>query len=192
MKIKVITVITIIVCSATKAAGQTFTENLNRYVPGQGRVTVVQSKDIDDLVNAKHDEVTVANTPATTPEKSKEAENKLRTNAEKKTSETENTETPVIDNRKKIMVGSRKVTGYRVQAFAGGNKRADRQKAERIGDQIKASFPNEPIYVHFYSPRWICRVGNYRTYQEAHSMLMKIRGLGIQGACVVKGKITVQ
>ena len=98
----------------------------------------------------------------------------------------------VIDNRRKVMVGGYKINGYRVQAFAGGNQRKDRQKAEQIGNTIKAKYPEEPIYVHFYSPRWICRVGNYRTYEEAHEMLMNIRKLGISGASIVKGKITVQ
>ena len=102
------------------------------------------------------------------------------------------TDTSVIDTRRKVMRGGYKVDGYRVQAFAGGNQRKDRQKAERIGNTIKASYPEEPIYVHFYSPRWICRVGNYRTYEEAHQMLMNIRKLGISGASIVRGKITVQ
>ena len=96
-----------------------------------------------------------------------------------------------IDRSKKVMRGGYKINGYRVQAFAGGNQRTDRQKAEQIGNTIKNNFPNEPIYVHFYSPRWICRVGNYRTYEEARQMLNAIRKLGISGASIVKGKITV-
>ena len=85
-----------------------------------------------------------------------------------------------------------KVDGYRVQAFSGGNSRADRQKAENIGAAIKAHFPEEPVYVHFYSPRWICRVGNYRSYEEADRVLQQIKKLGYKQACIVKGKITVQ
>ncbi|MCI6619036.1 MAG: SPOR domain-containing protein, partial [Prevotella sp.] len=56
---------------------------------------------------------------------------------------------PTIDMRKKVMRKSYKVTGYRVQAYAGGNTRAARQKAESIRDNIKMKFPEEPIYVHF-------------------------------------------
>ena len=87
---------------------------------------------------------------------------------------------------------SYKVNGYRVQVFSGGNSRNDRLKAERIGNEIKSNFPDEPVYVHFYSPRWICRVGNYRTYEEAHAMLTAIKEAGHQQASIVKGKITVQ
>ncbi len=85
-----------------------------------------------------------------------------------------------------------KVTGYRVQVFAGGNSRKDKQKAEQTGSQLRALFPLESVYVHFYSPRWICRVGNYRTYEEAHQMLQEVKKLGYSSATIVKGKITVQ
>ena len=84
-----------------------------------------------------------------------------------------------------------KVSGYRVQAFAGGNSRKDRLQAEQIGNEIKSHFAGVPVYVHFYSPRWICRVGNYRTYEEAHQMLLSLRKLGYTQATIVKGKITV-
>ncbi len=93
---------------------------------------------------------------------------------------------------KKVMRNSYKVMGFRVQAFAGGNSRQDKIKAEQIGEKIKAAIPGEPVYVHFYSPRWICRVGNYRTYEEAHQMLQAIRKLGYTQASIVKGKISVQ
>lgn len=102
------------------------------------------------------------------------------------------TDVPVIDTRKKVMRQSYKINGYRVQAFAGGNTRNDRLKAERIGNDIKKNYPDQPIYVHFYSPRWICRVGNYRSYEEAHKMLMAVHKMGYRQATIVKGKISIQ
>lgn len=101
-------------------------------------------------------------------------------------------EIPVIDTRKKVMLNSYKVNGYRVQVYAGGNARKDRQKAEEIGAQLKMNFPAEPVYVHFYSPRWICRIGNYRTVEEANKVLKQIQAMGFKQACLVRGKITVQ
>lgn len=98
---------------------------------------------------------------------------------------------PTVDMRKKVMRGARKVTGYRVQAFAGGNTRADKTKAQQAGNDIKMRFPDQPIYVHFYSPRWICRVGNYRSLSEAQHMLNAIKGMGYKAAVIVKGQITV-
>lgn len=101
-------------------------------------------------------------------------------------------EIPTVDMRKKVMRKSYRVNGYRVQAYAGGNSRADRQRAESIRDKIKQILPNEPIYVHFYSPRWICRVGNYRSYEEAARVLRQIKAMGYRQACIVRGKISVQ
>ena len=101
-------------------------------------------------------------------------------------------ETPTVDMRKKVMRSSYKVTGYRVQAYAGGNSRNDRLKAEQIGNAIKMKYPEMPVYVHFYSPRWICRVGNFRSLTEAQKMLHKVRAMGYSQACLVKGQITVQ
>ena len=138
----------------------------------------------------------------TAEEKRKEAEEK-RQLAETKRQSTEQQKAiaeeeaeaelhiPTVDMRKKVMRGARKVTGYRVQAFAGGNTRADKTKAQQAGNDIKMRFPDQPIYVHFYSPRWICRVGNYRSLGEARRMLSAIKGMGYKAAVIVKGQITV-
>lgn len=109
----------------------------------------------------------------------------------KTATETEANERPVVDTSKKMMRNSYKITGYRIQAFSGGNSRADKEKANRIGNDIKMKFPDQPIYVHFYSPRWICRVGNFRSYSEAAQMLKSIKAMGYKQACIVKGKISV-
>ncbi|MGI6223198.1 MAG: SPOR domain-containing protein [Prevotella sp.] len=104
----------------------------------------------------------------------------------------ERTETESVNMRKKVMRGSHKVTGYRIQVYSGGNSRADRQRAQQIGNKIKMKFPDQPVYVHFYSPSWKCRVGNFRTYEEANRMLRKIKAMGYRSATILKGKITVQ
>lgn len=101
-------------------------------------------------------------------------------------------EIPTVDMRKKVMRKGYKVIGYRVQAYSGGNSRSDRQRAESIRTSIKMKFPNQPIYVHFYSPRWICRVGNYRSYEEASWMLKQLQKMGYTSSTIVKGEITVQ
>ncbi len=101
------------------------------------------------------------------------------------------TEEPYVDTSKKVMRRSYKVNGYRVQVFAGGNSRADKQKAQQAGNAVKRAMPDQPVYVHFYSPRWICRVGNYRSYQEANRVLSQVKKLGYRQACIVSGKINV-
>lgn len=170
---------------------QTYTEHVETHLQGQGSVTINQSKQIEDLVNNK------ANLPKKeqiVPEKQPAPGSKTNTSASKNTTKTDKTDPDIteVDTRKKVMANSRSITGYRVQAFAGGNTRADRQKAQQTGNSIKRAFPNQPIYVHFYSPRWICRIGNFRTYEEANEMLKEIRNMGYGSASIVKGRITVQ
>ena len=176
-------------CWLAADAQSTFTQQLQQSKVGEGKVTVTQDKAIDDLINNLTTPATTTPTPTTTT-------TTTPTNPQQtvKLTGDDLTDTSLapdsIDRSKKIMKGQ-KVNGWRVQVFAGGNGRVDRQKAERIGDEIKTLFPNEPVYVHFYSPRWICRMGNYRTYEEAHDVLTKVKSLGYPSAVIVKGKITV-
>lgn len=149
----------------------------------------------------KSTSVTEVESPARQPNEKRETEQTRKNEPNKKETTQKNNalgddgdglNIPVIDTRKKVMVGGYKVDGYRVQAYAGGNSRDDKNRAQQIGNQIKAAFPDQPIYVHFYSPRWICRVGNYRSIEEATRMLNAIQALGYKQAVIVKGKITVQ
>ena len=119
-------------------------------------------------------------------------ENTHENNAQKSENPKEETDIPVVDMRKKVMRKSYKVTGYRVQVYAGGNSRNDRLKAEQTGNTLKMKFPEQPVYVHFYSPRWICRMGNFRNLSDAQKVLIKVKALGYKQACLVKGQITVQ
>lgn len=90
------------------------------------------------------------------------------------------------------MRNSYKTQGYRIQVFSGGNSRLDKQKAQTAGAVMKSNFPSEPIYVHFYSPSWKCRMGNYRTIDEARRLLKKVKQLGYPQANIIKGTISVQ
>lgn len=216
---KLITFI-IFLCAVQYAGAQKFLDNLQRNEQGKGTITIKQSKEITNLVNgnpvteAPKNASTTTTTPtheaksknadpsesksheavssATKPSETKVAEEKRNDLTERKPSTDDALETPVVDTRKKVMRHSYKVTGYRVQVFTGGNTRADRIQAENIGGKLKASFPDQPIYVHFYSPRWICRMGNFRSYSEAQAMLKRVKAMGYKSACIVKGKITVQ
>ena len=188
-------VLTIALCAGCWIAADaqsTFTEQLQQSKSGEGKVTITQDKDIEKLVNTP----TMAPMPAKPQQTAKPTEksDKDKTSVDLKDIDdlTDGTAVPdTIDFRKKVMKGGTKVNGFRVQVYAGGNGRTDRMKAQRTGDEIKSLFPSEPVYVHFYSPRWICRMGNYRTYEEAHDILTRVKQLGYTSAVIVKGKITV-
>ncbi len=216
-----VTLLIIILSSAMASHAQTYLEHLKQKEPGKGIVTVNQSKAIDELVNGKqvspqddktktqpqnknitpinkngeyqHKDINPLHKEANTMQQ-KAANNSAthENNATKAEPKKEEPEIPVVDMRKKVMRKSYKVTGYRVQVYAGGNSRNDRLKAEQTGNNIKMNFPDQPVYVHFYSPRWICRMGNFRSLGEAQKMLSKVKAMGYKQACLVKGQITVQ
>ena len=171
----------------THANAQTFTERIQKKVDGKGTITIHQSEEIKQLVNDPN---------ATDSQVQKVTESKrqvepLKDNKQVNnttSSSSENDETEPVETQKKA---TQKITGYRVQAFAGGNSRKDRLTAESIRNSIKSQIPNVAVYVHFYSPRWICRVGNFRTYEEAHQMMVRLQNMGYKQASIVKGKITV-
>lgn len=97
-----------------------------------------------------------------------------------------------VDTRKKVMSRSYKTQGYRIQVYSGGNTRKDRQAAENAGTKMKSYFPSEPVYVHFYSPSWKCRMGNYTSVDIARKVLAQVKALGYKQAVIVKGPISVQ
>ena len=179
---------------------QTFLDRLKKPAKDKAVVTVTQDAAIDKLVNGDITaKTTVVNKKEHAASTKKESAHSASTKKESahsaSTTNTPHASSSTIeepDMSNKVMKNSYKVMGYRVQAFAGGNKRNDRQAAENVGNAIKRRFPEQPIYVHFYSPRWICRVGNFRTYEEAHAMLVEIREMGYKQASIVKGKISVQ
>ena len=206
-RIAIIAILTVQCISGAQA--QTFLDRLKKPTKDKAVVTITQDAAIDKLVNgnnATNATIETKKAPANTTKKENATSNTATSNATSNTATpSSNTATPSSnastshasspeepDMSKKVMKNSYKVTGYRVQAYAGGNTRNDRRTAETVGNNIKRRFPEQPIYVHFYSPRWICRVGNFRTYEEAHAMLVEIREMGYKQASIVKGKISVQ
>ena len=198
--------IIITLCSLT-AQSQTFLDSLRKDEPGKGSVSVTQSPEIDNLVNgtgqdhsgstakegAGHTRQSSATQQHHEDGKHDSASSESHTHeGTSSTTPSTTTEETVIDTRKKVMRNSYKTQGYRIQVFSGGNSRADRQKAESAGMVMKSNFPTEPIYVHFYSPSWKCRMGNYKTLEEAQRMLAMVKKLGYKQACIVKGTISVQ
>ena len=178
-------------CITAANAQSSFTQRLQQSKNGEGKITVTHSQNIDFLVNGK--------TAAVQKDSSKvvvtteEAKALIKNSATRDSSYRSDIidQTTVVDTSKKVMRGGQKVNGWRVQVYAGGNQRTDRQKAERIGNEIKALFPTQPVYVHFHSPRWICRMGNYRNYEDAVQMLNSVKKAGFNAATIIKEKITV-
>lgn len=85
-----------------------------------------------------------------------------------------------------------KTTGYRIQVFAGNNSRDARNQANDMAEKVKSTFPELPVYTYFSSPRWLCRVGDFRGIEEANAMMRKLKATGnFKEVSIVKEQINI-
>ena len=92
----------------------------------------------------------------------------------------------------KLPVRMLRVAGFRIQVYAGGNSRASRNEAYAIATKIKSYFNDLTAYTLFQSPRWLCRVGDFRTIEEATQMLHKVKETHeFEEATIVKSMIQI-
>lgn len=68
--------------------------------------------------------------------------------------------------------------GFRIQLFAGNNSRAAKDEVYRIAALAKKKFPDYEVYTVFQSPRWLCRFGDFKTIEEADSMMRELEATG--------------
>ena len=76
--------------------------------------------------------------------------------------------------------------GYRIQVFTGGNDRAAKLAAQDMKIKVQRYFPELSVYIHFQSPRWVCRVGDFLSREEAqhYVKLIKKKRLSPEAAIV--------
>ena len=201
---------------SVSVGAQSFTQRLQQDMGGGGKITVHHDAAIDELVNGK----TVAapaqprqrnnqttrqqpTTQRTSDNQQRNNDNQQRANdnqqrANDNQQRQQNNEVTTLREQVETSVDTivqprrtRQMMGYRIQAFAGGKTRNDRQKAEQTKKNLEALFPGHKVYVHFYSPRWICRMGNFKTIAEAKEVLNEVVRMGYDSATLVRGKITV-
>jgi len=85
-----------------------------------------------------------------------------------------------------------KESGYRIQVYAGGDSRDSKGAAYAMEGHVKTFFPELPVYIAFKSPRWICQVGDYKTIEEAYSMMRKMKQTGaFNEASIVRSQIII-
>ncbi len=136
----------------------TFTEHVkSRPSGGKGSVIIVQEKEIEDLVNQRG---------TTSAKASSEGKSNVTT--------TEEGDSVTAKTGKRY-----KARGFRIQIFTGGNSKQARIDAERMERRSRSAFPELSVYKHFVSPRWICRVGDFKTYEDAAKYAELIRKANI-------------
>ena len=84
-----------------------------------------------------------------------------------------------------------KVMGYRVQLYGGSNSRQSKLEAQKANDNAKRLFPEYPVYTHFESPRWVCKIGNFTDRNEANEVWKRAKENGFKQALVVRDQILI-
>jgi len=179
---KALLILTLSFAWAMTNAQVKFTEEIQRQVPGQGKIVLHQSSVINDLVNG------IA--PVRQPDTLKPV--KKVTVPVVMTPQIE--DTLLSDSSKLQPVGPRiRINGYRIQVYLGGNTGKSKAEAQMMKARVKSYFSELPVYAGFQSPHWICRAGDFRTYEEASEYLHKMRETGrFDEAVIIKSKINVR
>lgn len=153
---------------------QPFTEKIQQVADSVGKIVLHQEKAISDLVNG----------PMKTTKKKPEVDSLYHDSIA-------STHVRVDSLSHGIGTGPLKVrNGYRIQVYFGDNSRKGKAEARAAGLRFRNYFPNQRVYISFISPHWLCRVGDFRTNQEARDVLSQIRSMGVfREAVIVKSKI---
>ncbi|MBR3983555.1 MAG: SPOR domain-containing protein [Bacteroidaceae bacterium] len=80
---------------------------------------------------------------------------------------------PALNKGKKLQT-----VGYRIQIYAGGNTRNAKEEAQKAAQFVKNNHPEIPVYAEFVAPRWVCRVGDYKTIEEADQVMRMLKKSG--------------
>ena len=93
---------------------------------------------------------------------------------------------------KRVKKDIKKIRGFRVQVYSGGNTHIAHQQADKAGQKAKQLFPDQPVYVHFYPPRWMCLVGNFTNYNTAKKIMRTLRKEGYPHANVIRMMVSIK
>lgn len=93
-----------------------------------------------------------------------------------------------VPNIRKTLKGR----GFRIQVYVGNNSRSARSEAYKVAQKVKEEFPDIPVYTYFQPPRWLCRVGDYKSIEEAHVVMRKLKDSGkFKEVAIVREQINI-
>jgi len=159
-----------------------FTEEIQTVYPGKGKIVLHQSKVITDLVNGA------------APKSTSVAAKSERKTIPSAARNLQVVDSILADSLNLQSAGVRvRMNGYRIQVYLGGNTRKGKTEAQAMKERVKGFFPELSVYTGFLSPHWICRVGDFRTVEEANEYLQQMRETGrFDEAVIVKSKINAR
>ena len=155
--------------------GQQFTEVLQTKSSKGGIVLLIQSSKIDSLVNGLKPKQPVKDS-SSLPKITKQDKDSVQ-----------------LDSiGKPIPKGFVNKDGFRIQIYTGANSRTDKEQALKLQTQSKNLFPDCEVYCNFISPRWVVRIGDFETRDEAMVFMTEVRKTGISKEVrVVKCKVQI-
>lgn len=168
---------------------QSFTHYVQQNVAGHGSVVIVQDESITKLVDNMPEPPAATATPQE-PQKAKK-QPVADTSATAKTIVAETTK-PAHSTKYEGSRVRHKVRGYRIQVYSGAGNSTAKREAKSIEAKVRKTFPELSVYCHFKSPRWVCRVGDFATRDEAQRYLSKIKSQRISAeATIVSDEVLV-
>lgn len=197
---RLICVLIIFLFSLPASAQTNIIQKLRRDVPGQGKVTIHQDESVTALIGGKRTNSHKKAASETQKRMSKAVNGKSDTvtggNIKHKNIGKDGVAPSmslVLDDMedeapRKIV----KVAGYRVQVYAGNNTRNAKLEALRVASDVRSFFPEVSVYSFFSPPRWLCRVGDYRSMEEAYTMMRKLKATRVfHEVSIVKDRVNV-
>ena len=157
-----VSVLFLVSAIAVMAQGK-FKDRLEADVEGQGKIRIYQDDRLTAIINADY-------VPKFDVAKKKNKDNDMQI---------------VGKNAAKI-----RKRGYRIQVYKGSSSRADEAAARSAGRRIQLLFDLEP-YIIYNNPDWVCRVGDFKTREDAVEYLKDIRKSS-KSAMIVPSEIFVR
>lgn len=182
----------VFILTSVCATAQTFTDHARKQNNGGGRLTVVQDTELDNIVNNKRGKTTQTTQTAKKAEakpakkvdvasddvqKKNKASDKPTANTAIPATKPASTVRSSSPRQGNYYVARQRVAsqGYRIQIYTGGNSRNDKNEAQQMRVKCQQQFPELAAYVHFISPHWVCRVGDFNTRESAARYVSRLR-----------------
>lgn len=155
------------------SAQMTYTEYLRNNNTGEGKITIIQSEKIENIIN------NVRRSPS--PKEEKPESLSLQPEVHK-----ERHEELLEKFRNGIEKGVQpeKMQGFRVQVYAGP-KNTGLTEARKVEEKCKEVLPGISTYVRFIQPRWTCRIGDFQTREDAQLFMNKLQEANVSSQMTI-------
>ena len=131
----------------------TFTDMLREIDSNGGSLEVIQSTDMDTIVNEKE----------------------LGKAAPTRNGSAKGSGRPI---KPQGQTPTERVSGFRIQIYAGTGSEGN-ANAKKMQARARQAFPGLSSYISLIGPRWVCRIGDFQTNQEAQTFVRRVRSSGI-------------